>query len=303
MLWVLKRLLVSCVGPPFLFAATREWETPQWHRTYPHWYKVSIFYFYIYMNNPIGLDLLYTQCSKTKTIYIAGTRLTKSQQDSGWTWILKKGRISSISIQTNLFFVIWFFLKISCRWWSRRIRDELTNQNAETSNLTNKLDRVSIPISSFSAFCMYVFLFMFCFNLSQEIHTLRAQLEAAKYEVIKYCIGTLVSISAVGLAVLRIVMWLSIVDQHPHLCCFFQFWMKSWSALSILWRILIFYNVIWFPFCSIYDERKKEKLIYEIRYKRIWDVSSTCMNSLVVCTLLLDVGKCSCDDEPNANDG
>ncbi|CAN8254757.1 unnamed protein product [Cochlearia groenlandica] len=61
-----------------------------------------------------------------------------------------------------------------------RIRDELTNQNAETCNLTNKLDR--------------------------EIHTLRAQLEASKYEVIKYCIGTLVSISAVGLAVLRIVL-------------------------------------------------------------------------------------------------
>ncbi|KAK2979783.1 hypothetical protein RJ640_016315 [Escallonia rubra] len=61
-----------------------------------------------------------------------------------------------------------------------RIRDELSNQNQETSNLTNKLDR--------------------------EIHALRAQLEAAKYEVIKYCIGTLVSISAVGLAVLRIMM-------------------------------------------------------------------------------------------------
>ncbi|PSS36536.1 hypothetical protein CEY00_Acc01052 [Actinidia chinensis var. chinensis] len=61
-----------------------------------------------------------------------------------------------------------------------RIRDELANQNQETTNLTNKLDR--------------------------EIHALRAQLEAAKYEVIKYCIGTLVSISAVGLAVLRIVM-------------------------------------------------------------------------------------------------
>ncbi|XP_004512098.1 protein FMP32, mitochondrial-like [Cicer arietinum] len=61
-----------------------------------------------------------------------------------------------------------------------RIREELTNQNAETSNLTNKLDR--------------------------EIHALRAQLEAAKYDVIKYCIGTLVSISAVGLAVLRILM-------------------------------------------------------------------------------------------------
>ncbi|XP_059623536.1 protein FMP32, mitochondrial-like [Cornus florida] len=61
-----------------------------------------------------------------------------------------------------------------------RIRDELANQNQETSNLTNKLDK--------------------------EIHALRAELEAAKYEVIKYCIGTLVSISAVGLAVLRILM-------------------------------------------------------------------------------------------------
>ncbi|GMN29219.1 hypothetical protein TIFTF001_002340 [Ficus carica] len=61
-----------------------------------------------------------------------------------------------------------------------RIREELANQNAETSNLTNKLDR--------------------------EIHALRAQLEAAKYDVIKYCIGTLVSISAVGLAVIRILM-------------------------------------------------------------------------------------------------
>ena len=61
-----------------------------------------------------------------------------------------------------------------------RIGEELTNQNTETNNLTNKLDR--------------------------EIHALRAQLEAAKYDVIKYCIGTLVSISAVGLAVLRILM-------------------------------------------------------------------------------------------------
>ncbi|GFY94450.1 coiled-coil 90B-like protein [Actinidia rufa] len=61
-----------------------------------------------------------------------------------------------------------------------RIRDELANQNAETTDLTNKLDR--------------------------EIHALRAQLEAAKYDVIKYCIGTLVSISAVGLAVVRILL-------------------------------------------------------------------------------------------------
>ncbi|XP_065004374.1 uncharacterized protein LOC135636547 isoform X2 [Musa acuminata AAA Group] len=61
-----------------------------------------------------------------------------------------------------------------------RIRDELAKQNAETTELTTKLD--------------------------MEIHALRAQLEAAKYDVIKYCIGTLVSISAVGLAVVRILM-------------------------------------------------------------------------------------------------
>ncbi|KAG1354509.1 putative protein FMP32, mitochondrial [Cocos nucifera] len=61
-----------------------------------------------------------------------------------------------------------------------RIRDELAKQSAETTDLTTKLDR--------------------------EIHALRAHLEAAKYDVIKYCIGTLVSISAVGLAVIRILM-------------------------------------------------------------------------------------------------
>lgn len=61
-----------------------------------------------------------------------------------------------------------------------RLRDELAKHGAETSELTNKLDR--------------------------EIHALKAQLEAAKYDVIKYCIGTLVSISAVGLAVIRILM-------------------------------------------------------------------------------------------------
>nr|GMC57533.1 protein FMP32, mitochondrial-like [Ipomoea batatas] len=59
-----------------------------------------------------------------------------------------------------------------------RIRDELAGQCHEISNLDNKLDR--------------------------EIHSLRAQLEAAKYDVVKYCIGTIVSISAVGLAVIRI---------------------------------------------------------------------------------------------------
>ncbi|XP_027357014.1 protein FMP32, mitochondrial-like [Abrus precatorius] len=53
-----------------------------------------------------------------------------------------------------------------------RIRDELAKQNAETTNLLNKLDR--------------------------EIHELRRQLEAAKYDVFKYCIGTIVSICVVG---------------------------------------------------------------------------------------------------------
>ncbi|KAK1410459.1 hypothetical protein QVD17_36996 [Tagetes erecta] len=70
-----------------------------------------------------------------------------------------------------------------------RIRDELANQNQETTNLTNKLDR--------------------------EIHALRALLEAAKYDVIKYCIGTLVSISAVGLAVLRILILFDTKTAKP----------------------------------------------------------------------------------------
>ncbi|XP_031484017.1 protein FMP32, mitochondrial-like isoform X1 [Nymphaea colorata] len=61
-----------------------------------------------------------------------------------------------------------------------RTRDELANQHTETANLNNKLDR--------------------------EIHVLRARLEAAKYDLIKYCVGTLVSISAVGLAVARILI-------------------------------------------------------------------------------------------------
>lgn len=40
----------------------------------------------------------------------------------------------------------------------------------------------------------------------QEVHTLKAQLEAAKFDVISYCVGTLVSVSAVGLGMLRILM-------------------------------------------------------------------------------------------------
>ncbi|KAF7835862.1 protein FMP32, mitochondrial-like [Senna tora] len=73
-----------------------------------------------------------------------------------------------------------------------RTRDELANQNAETTNLNNKLDR--------------------------EVHALRAEIGAAKYDVIKYCIGTVVSISAFSLAIIRIVMYSSMeffsVDVH-----------------------------------------------------------------------------------------
>lgn len=89
----------------------------------------------------------------------------------------------------------------------RRIRDELSNQNHETANLTNKLDRVSTH-STFIYLSTCLDLNFKFINViwNQEIHSLRAELEAAKYDVIKYCIGSLVSISAVGLAVLRIVM-------------------------------------------------------------------------------------------------
>lgn len=40
----------------------------------------------------------------------------------------------------------------------------------------------------------------------QEIHALRAHLEGAKYDLIKYCIGTLVSVAAVSLGTIRILM-------------------------------------------------------------------------------------------------
>lgn len=59
-----------------------------------------------------------------------------------------------------------------------RMRDEMNNQNQETVNLNSKVDR--------------------------EVHGLRASIEALKYELIKYCLGTFASLSAVGLALLRI---------------------------------------------------------------------------------------------------
>jgi hypothetical protein len=109
---------------------------------------------------------------------------------------------------------IW--LKQIC---SRRIRDELAKQNEETTDLTTKLDKVSsrqrLYVWAFSIILLYQTNGMFC-HYMQEIHSLKAQLEAAKYDVIKYCIGTIVSISAVGLAVLRIVMWSEHVHSFTH---------------------------------------------------------------------------------------
>lgn len=43
-------------------------------------------------------------------------------------------------------------------------------------------------------------------NALQEVNSLKASLEAAKFDVIRYCVGTLVSVSAVGLGMLRILM-------------------------------------------------------------------------------------------------
>lgn len=98
----------------------------------------------------------------------------------------------------------------------RRIREELATQSAETSNLTNKLDRVSGSLlkwvfvfswtykndkddNSSNLFVTSIVLLYFSGSLHwgglfvgffwQEIHTLKTQLEAAKYDVIKYCIG------------------------------------------------------------------------------------------------------------------
>lgn len=71
-------------------------------------------------------------------------------------------------------------LRLDLNLERRRVRDELNNQSQVTNNLTTKIDK--------------------------EIRTLRAQLEAAKYDVIKYCVGTLASISVIGLAVLRLLL-------------------------------------------------------------------------------------------------
>ncbi|CAN0919053.1 Protein FMP32, mitochondrial [Linum grandiflorum] len=61
-----------------------------------------------------------------------------------------------------------------------RIRDELAQCHTLINSVDNKFDR--------------------------ETNSIRALLEAGKYDVIKYCIGTFFSISAVGLAVVRILM-------------------------------------------------------------------------------------------------
>lgn len=144
---------------------------------------------------------------------------TKSQQGSVWILILKRGKSShdyqkfiQKEDECNAYRLI--ILPFLSSLTFRRIRDELNNQNQETTNLTNKLDRVSLYIHTYPSNLIIVklvdlkihFIKSFVLMRSQEIHELRAQLEAAKYDVIKYCIGTLASVSAVGLAAIRILM-------------------------------------------------------------------------------------------------
>eukprot|EP00898_Chlorokybus_atmophyticus_P006728 jgi/Chlat1/7056/Chrsp56S06672 len=61
-----------------------------------------------------------------------------------------------------------------------RIRDEMRSLDDSLKKLDGKLDR--------------------------EINGVKTIIEANKYEIIKYCIGTLVSTTAVGLAILRIIL-------------------------------------------------------------------------------------------------
>ncbi|THU73838.1 hypothetical protein C4D60_Mb04t27060 [Musa balbisiana] len=73
------------------------------------------------------------------------------------------------------------------------LRDELAKQSAETTELITKLDR--------------------------KILTLRAQLDAAKHDAIKFCIGTLVSISTVAcqIAALSVRVLASRSDRGDHI--------------------------------------------------------------------------------------
>jgi len=117
---------VLCIGPPFLFAATREWETPQWHRANPLWYKVS---------SLINLKFWFAIDSISCTDYrnnIADTRSIKSQQDNGWTWILKKGQRNSYLISLFLGYVfrncLWYVSMMSQedkRWVTKSKRRNL----------------------------------------------------------------------------------------------------------------------------------------------------------------------------------
>ena len=74
-----------------------------------------------------------------------GMRWTKSLLGSDWIWTLKGGKWRTVCQRLQkllkfLFSLLWLIFYFTYR----RTREELSNQSAETNNLTNKLDRVSM---------------------------------------------------------------------------------------------------------------------------------------------------------------
>lgn len=79
----------------------------------------------------------------------------------------KEHLFSLISLSLSVIIFLTFNL-----YWCRRIRDELANQNAETNNLTNKLDRVSdtsiekwIGLGWFSPWVFFFFNIYISYNI------------------------------------------------------------------------------------------------------------------------------------------
>lgn len=147
-------------------------------------------------------------------------KLTKWLLANVWIWISKEGKEPRIFLFTwwlndilshyfhislsSIHFTNSFFVGLNTgayvMSWLIRVQKPPTLLTSLTKwvSKTTLINKVHLlPINN------YYTLLWNIFNL-QEIYALKVQLEAAKYDVMKYCIGTLVSISAVGIAVLRI---------------------------------------------------------------------------------------------------